>query len=264
MENNSTETEVTTQVTETGGEQAEVVDQQEQSYNPFALVGDGSQADSVDQQKGDGEGEPESEPKQSKEDNSAARLARLKAERDSRNAVAEARKQEQEEADRRIRESGAIDPYTGKPFNSVAEFEAYGRKVKAAESGEDPETVSRTEPKEPKKNNERDFFLDDAIAFVEKYPDVDLAALDMNPSFKKFCGSRYGKESVVTLYEDYVALVHEAEKAGRAKDTRSERSTGSGAVGGAVLSSAQKRSLDEWNRRNPDMKMTAKEYLSRG
>lgn len=263
-ENNSTEV---TEVIESG-EQAEVVDQQEERNSDFDMVEvtDDSHDDAVDHhetESGDeetesdktdiaeGETEKADKEKQSRLDNQAARLARLKAERDARKAVTE-------EADRRIRESGAINPYTEKPFQSLKEFEEYGKRVKAAESGEEYHET----PEEPK-NTAEDFFKDDLINFMESHPGVDVEALDNNPNFRKFCGTRYGREPLSNLYDDYVSLVSTAEKVGKAKDTRAERSTGSGAAGGAVLSPAQRAALNDWNRHNPDMKMTAKEFLSR-
>lgn len=256
-ENNSTEV---TEVIESG-EQAEVVDQQEERNSDFDMVEvtNDSHDDAVDHQsetegtesdKTDTEDTEKSE-KQSRLDNQAARLARLKAERDAKKAA-------NAEADRRIRESGAINPYTEKPFQSLKEFEDYGKRVKAAESGEEYHPT----PEEPK-NAAEDFFKDDLINFLDSHPGVDVEALDNNPNFRKFCGTRYGKEPLSNLYDDYVSLVSTAEKVGKAKDTRAERSTGSGAAGGAVLSPAQRAALNDWNRHNPDMKMTAKEFLSR-
>ena len=47
-------------------------------------------------------------------------------------------------------------------------------------------------------------------------------------------------------------------------ESRSARSTGAGGGSGSeTLTAAQQRDLDEWNRSYPDMKMTAKEFLSR-
>ena len=38
---------------------------------------------------------------------------------------------------------------------------------------------------------------------------------------------------------------------------------GGGSTGGVTLTPAQQKSLDDWNRANPDMQMTAKEFLQR-
>ena len=102
----------------------------------------------------------------------------------------------------------------------------------------------------------------DAQDFQRKHPEVDLAKLDNNPGFLRFCGSRYGVEPLTGLYEDYREIVGGAENAGRAvAESRSRRSTGSGGGGGDVLTAQQRASLEAWNRANPDMKMSAREFL---
>ena len=106
------------------------------------------------------------------------------------------------------------------------------------------------------------FFERDTKDFLEKHPEVDLVKLDGNPLFRRFCGSRYGMESLAKLYEDYREIVDGAEKAARAAvQSRSKRSTGSGGGGGDILTAKQRASLEAWNRANPDMKMTAREFL---
>lgn len=106
------------------------------------------------------------------------------------------------------------------------------------------------------------FFQRDARDFREKHPEVDLAKLDENPNFLRFCGSRYGVESLARLYDDYKEIVGSAERAARAAvKSRSQRSTGSGGGGGELLTAKQRASLEAWNRANPDMQMNAKEFL---
>ena len=106
------------------------------------------------------------------------------------------------------------------------------------------------------------FLQRDAQDFKEKHPEVDLMKLNENQNFLRFCGSRYGVESLAKLYDDYKEIVGGAEKAARtAAEHRSKRSTGSGGGGGDILTAKQRASLEAWNRANPDMKMTAKEFL---
>lgn len=107
------------------------------------------------------------------------------------------------------------------------------------------------------------FVRQDIRDFLEKHPEVDLVKLDGDPSFHRFCGSRYGVESLAKLYDDYREIVGGAEKAARAAvQSRSKRSTGSGGGGGDILTAKQRASLEAWNRENPDMKMTAREFLN--
>ena len=62
----------------------------------------------------------------------------------------------------------------------------------------------------------------------ERYPDVDILKLEQNQSFIRFCGSRYGKESLADLYEAYIELMGGAEKAAAAKaQSKAQRSTDS-------------------------------------
>jgi len=262
----------------TNDEQIDVVDQSE-SQDDFALIPE-EESEGTD----DGQAEVVDQP-QSREDNHIARQARLKAERE---LSEKAQRMATEEADRRIRESGAVNPYTDRPFESLKEFEDYGRKVKEAEQRERAENEGKTldevvqedadreyirkkkaeeseaAERAEKKREREQFFREDLENFQERYPDVDVEKLDSNKKFRKFVGSRYGREPLAELYEDYIDLVSEAEKNGIAKaTTRSNRSTGTGESGGQTLTAQQKKDLDTWNRNNPDMKMTAKEFMTR-
>ena len=134
---------------------------------------------------------------------------------------------------------------------------------------ERPETQIPDEPlgesDEALAGRQLDFIERDYEEFVRRFPQVDVAALDGNPIFRRFCGSRYGKESLADLYEDFLAVTAAIREAAEARlGSRSARTTGSG--GGHAdksLTAAEQRELDEWNRANPGMKMTAKEFLSR-
>lgn len=129
---------------------------------------------------------------------------------------------------------------------------------------------TRRERAEREKNAEderkrREWIAEDAKAFAEKHPEVDLRALDGNQAFRRFCGSRYGREPLNELYEDYMELAGEAQKTASARrEGKAERSTGAGGGAGSdTLTAAQQRDLDEWNRNYPGMKMTAKEFLAK-
>lgn len=287
------------------GEQPEVVDQAE-SYNPEAedenlgVFGFDSQDDFVDHQSEEeaeeaGESEERSgsegagqNSKQTHEDNAAARQARLRAQREAEKLIEAEKQKMQLDADRRIAESGVVNPYTGKPFTSVKEFEEYGSKVKTAELEKKAKESGRSvaELREEEENKayirkkrqeesaaaeqnrqqeaEKNFFQKDLMDFMEKHPDVDVEKLDSNPQFRRFCGSRYGKEPLAELYESYVDIVGESQRQGADKaKSKASRSTGSGQPGGEGLTARQKRDLERWNADNPDMAMTPKEFLSR-
>ena len=105
---------------------------------------------------------------------------------------------------------------------------------------------------------------EDVTSFKQQYPGVDMIALANNPSFRKFCGTRFGVERMTDLYADFKEFVGNVETAAVVKnDGRRQRSTGSGQAGGPVMTVAQKQALAEWNRRNPDLKMTPKEFMSK-
>ena len=80
----------------------------------------------------------------------------------------------------------------------------------------------------------------------------------------RFAGNRLYKEPLSDLYNDFAELVSDTERSAVAKAAgKRDRSTGSGQGGGGVsLTPGQQADLDAWNRENPEMKMTAKEFLA--
>ena len=283
------------------GEQEGVVDSLESQYGDDSDAGDGHEG-AVGSQYDDGDGEDDSDAgaggndsggadqsrarqTQTRQDNAAIRAARIRAERE---AVARS----QREADERVARSGVINPYTGRPFQTVGELENYGARLRAAEieqearkTGRSVEEVKaeredrefirkmRTEREEAGKAAQaaaqaaaaqKAFMQRDLEGFLQKHPGVDVIKLTNNQQFLRFCGSRLGKEPLAALYDDFRGIVGEAESVGgaRARSARS-RSTGSGGYGGEVLTAAQRRDLEAWNRENPDMRMTAKEFLGK-
>lgn len=271
--------------TEIGGQEG-VVDPQESQYDEEFYLGDDGHEEAVDPHSGDGEEEGSEEGEndpapatqgraknQTREDNSAARQARLRAER---------------EADERIARSGMLNPTTGRPFRNMEELERFGKAQREAEVQRIAKQTGRNADDVREEMNDRDFVRElreageaqraaaqaaeqkreflvrDAQNFREKHPGVDIVKLEQNRNFRKFCGSRFGVEPLAELYDDYKAIVGGAESAGRAgAESRRSRSTGSGSAGGEVLSASQRAALAQWNRDNPDMKMTAKEFLGR-
>ena len=109
------------------------------------------------------------------------------------------------------------------------------------------------------------WIAEDVKDFAQRYPDVDLGKLDGNKAFRRFCGSRYGREPLGDLYEDYLEIAGNAAQAAVQKaESKAGRATGTGGGAGAeTLTASQQKELDEWNRSYPQMKMTAKEFRSR-
>ncbi len=219
--------------------------------------------------------------KQSREENAAMRAARLRG-------AQEAQRAERARTDEMIAESGVVNPYTGKPFTGLQDYLDYARQHRESQIAQQAEKSGRTveeiteemddrdflrkmrrqqatQSQQPQPNNEEmDFLRRDVVDFVEKYPDVDLQKLENNQEFLKFCGSRFKKEPLAGLYQAFTELVGNAQQAAQVKAvSRANRSTGGGTSGGVTLTPTQQSALDKWNSENPEMAMTAKEFLSR-
>lgn len=252
---------------------------------------DGAGQPAAEEKKPEDEG-TEKRP-QSREENAAIHAARLRAQRDAEAAaVAKATAKVDEEI---AGMKGLVNPYTQKPFRSFAELRDYNARVAKADiekraraEGKSVEELTEDEAdrafltslrkqmeqegkaaeNERKAQEARRAFIEqDVLDFAEKYPDVGvegLTALENNKQFRQFCGSRFGREPLAELYGSYLSLMGDAASAAvRKAESRSARSTGAGTDGSAVLTPEQKKALDRWNRDNPEMKMTAKEFLGR-
>ena len=226
---------------------------------------------------GDGGREPQ---KQTHADNAAARAARLRAQRETEERV-------NREVDAEIAAMGLIDPYTNQPIRTRQQLNAYSRAAQEAQIRERAEQENRpaeeirremedrrlAEQKRKEMDDEKsrtdaerkqkEFLQEDAADFMERYPSVDIIKLQGNADFREFCGSRFGKEPLGDLYESYMKLFGKASAKGKA-ESKAARGVGGGTgTAGSGLTAAQQKELDAWNRENPDMKMTAKEFLSR-
>ena len=116
-----------------------------------------------------------------------------------------------------------------------------------------------------RKKAQDDFIKADLEDFQSRFPDVDIAAVDSNAAFRRFVGSRYGKEPLADLWSDYTALVGQTAAAQQARRAdRQMRSTGYGTGGsGGGLTAAQRAELKLWNEEHPEMAMTEKEFMER-
>ena len=137
--------------------------------------------------------------------------------------------------------------------------------VAAAEEAVIPEENGAEPGKEDNGQQERGHLVEDVKDFIRRFPDVDFGKVTADPTFLRFCGSRFGREPLGDLFEDFKAVAEAAGSAARASmESKSRRTTGAGSTGtGRGLTVSQQRELDEWNRTYPGMKMTAKEFLSR-
>lgn len=271
--------------------QETVVGSQKYHNSDFDMVDvgeDGGEEENKEAPQPEGAARDSQKVQQSREENAAIRAARLRAQRDAE-AAATAR------VDAEIAASGAVNPYTGKPFSGLKEFQEYGRKVreaelnqKAAQSGRSVDELREERDNmawisEQRRAAERrsaqeeaqrlqaakteEFLRADVQNFVDRHPEFgveQLEALEANQQFRRFCGSRFGREPLADLYDDYLEMVGSAGAAAVQKAaSKAAKTTGSGTTGGVVLTPAQKNALDKWNDEYPEMAMTAKEFLGR-
>ena len=242
----------------------------------------GGAGEGAQQVAGDADPGQQKPQQQTHQDNAAARAARIRAEQETAERL-------QRQYDQQVAGMGIPNPYTGKPFKSFKEFQEYGdrfHREKLAETAqkqgksveelqEEEENRSflarkRDEEKQQREalkalDEQKAFLRADLETFLGKYPGVDPAKLEQNPKFVKFAGKRLYKEPLAELYGDFVELVSDAERSAVEKAVgKASRGTG-GAQGGGMemLTPGQRAELSEWNRDNPTMTMTAKEFLGR-
>ena len=162
-------------------------------------------------------------------------------------------------------EEAAAPQPTESPAQAAEPAEAPEAPGDAESAVSPPSSEPEAQPQEDAQAGQERWIARDAALFAAAYPDVDLAKLDGDTAFRRFCGSRYGKEPLASLYADWQELTETMKQAAAVRsESKAGRSTGAGVGSGAdTLTAAQQRALDEWNRDYPHMRMTAKEFLSR-
>jgi hypothetical protein len=101
--------------------------------------------------------------------------------------------------------------------------------------------------------------------FEETYPNIDLEKLNNDEDFIEFLKDSNPNLSLSKVYERYNKYTHGATEKAIAKiQSNLERSTSSGkqrnSNEGGGLSSDQRQTVDDWNKSNPQMKMTYQEF----
>ena len=97
--------------------------------------------------------------------------------------------------------------------------------------------------------------------FQEEFPEVDLSVLMNDDVFRRFCGSRFGREPISDLYRDYCDILGQAECAAVAR-AESNKPLSDGFA--SRLTAQERWMLNDWNSTYPEMKMTESEFFSRG
>lgn len=137
-------------------------------------------------------------------------------------------------------------------------------KTKALDEIVGERQAKKTEEENQKKADEE--WNKQVEEFSGKYEDIDLEKLAKDQKFIKFASKRTG--TLLEKYEDYIELVGETEAETVAKVMSKElRSTsggkGNNSGGTYGLTDEQKRTVDEWNKKNPRMQMSYKEFAER-
>lgn len=101
-----------------------------------------------------------------------------------------------------------------------------------------------------------------ATAVVKEFESatsVKASDLTKDEAFMDYADGKWGSKSLLEIYTGYQKLTGNKAVAEAIK-SRSERSTGAASTADSSLSVDQRRRLKEWNERNPDMKMTEKDF----
>ena len=164
----------------------------------------------------------ESKTKQSKEDNSVARNARLQAETRYKEQLAKETKKAYEKGLKEAETKsyiGRVNPYTQQTIQDEVDIEEYKEMLSLVDEGKDPikdygERVKQkaranlSKNKEAKvKQQEKDKQIQDFNEFTQKYPDVDLKVMFEDKKFQKFINGKIGNQPLTEIYEDYNELI---------------------------------------------------------
>lgn len=188
-----------------------------------------------------------------------------------RAGMEEGAKRERERINKMLARQGIPNPTAeGKNLDSIDAIEEYGIAYRAAQRDVDPSVIrdedevriwkeqrdAEAEAKAEAEQSEKDL-----RSFRKQYPDVNLEELAKSKSFERFSKNRIGREPLADIYSDYSDFMSDFEP--KAKADKNERNTGDGGGATGVISGDKQKALDEWNRLNPEMAMTAAEFMQR-
>ena len=175
---------------------------------------------------------------------------------------------ERSKAEKELEELENEAEITGHSPEILKELKESKKKLKDAEAKlKAVNDVEESKRKELEKKAEDDENWNRQFAeFEEKHSDIDTVELTKDAKFIKYASKHKGE--LTEIYEDYMELMEETSQSISEKFKRSEsRSTGGGknipASGSTKLSGDQQKSLEDWNKRYPHMKMTPAEFNRR-
>lgn len=160
---------------------------------------------------------------QSKEDNRAAKNARIQAQKEANEKFEKIRKEAYEQG----LKQGKIDtyigkqnPYTNKVIKDAVDVEEYLTMYDLDSQGKNPiedynemqKEKRRAEVKAQLEKEEKDkqekFFEDDARNFIDEYGQEKLQELLKDKNFDKFSRGKIGNQSLTEIYSDYQELIN--------------------------------------------------------
>lgn len=186
--------------------------------------------------------------------------------KEAKEAIKQAKAQAKAEKDlEELEEQAALQGTSPELLKKMAELESKIGTLEAEKNEKQKEAEKKLQ--EAKEQEEADKAWKAQIdEMANDHPEVDLETLESNPKFIKFIKGKSGY-TLKELYEEFTELIGETETEIIKKAmSKAERSTSSGkgasGGGGSILSEVERQSLKDWNTRNPELKMTEKEFLS--
>lgn len=219
---------------------------------------------------GEGEVQPESEPKKAAEEDGKEREAEQRPPKGQRDANMAQRRREREAEMKKVREDAILqalghkNPYTGEEMKDSADIEEFLMMQEVEKSGKDPvgdlssflKEKERTKRREEQAaREEAEWFRADRSAFEQKYPNVSLQELVENPSFRMFAQGKVAKGTPLAgIYENYLAFTAEVEAAAerKAAQTIANAKASPGSLSGSGQVKSDFFTLDQVRKMTPE------------
>lgn len=164
---------------------------------------------------------------QSKEDNRAARAARIRAEQEAQKKIDEAYAKGLKDA--KLKGTfGKTNPYTGQVIEDDFDAQEYLEMQEIAEQGGDPvlgyasklkqkereQLQNQNKAQEEMRKEQLNFELDE---FISSHPNLDVQKLLSDPNFTIFAEGKVGNKSISQIYDDYNKVINHYEKSAEKK-----------------------------------------------
>ena len=219
-------------VVEEGEKELEVADQVEEVETPTEIEETEESQEEVIQEENVEEQEEKvqeeaEEVKQSEEDNRAARLARIKAEKEAEERAEKIRKEAFElgKAQGQIASYvGKVNPYTGSEIKDEYDAKEYLDMFELESKGQDPVIGYRELQKErmreeakkqievSEQERQRQWFEKDTRDFLEEYSQDKLDELMKDEDFKAFADGKVGQAPLADIYVSYKKFISKYQK----------------------------------------------------